>query len=369
MNSPGRATAPSGSADDNDFYVPDLCRVRAVLLLVISTELVTLLFALVRSGPQWLDWDFFSLSSLLALWVVLTSAALICRLRRWLARLSVARATLLLLALIELDVLACSMLAQTALHWPISPLPWQWLTISRNLAVGLIIAAILLRYFYLQYHWQRQKQSELDARLSALQARIHPHFLFNSMNTIASLISVHPEQAEDAVLDLSELFRASLRTQQRLISLDEELALCRRYLHIEKLRLADRLTVEWQLDPGLGNQSIPPLTLQPLLENAVYHGIQPLTEGGCIRIQSQRQGNTVYILVHNPLPTDRTRKHQGNSMALDNIRARLVTLFGERAVLKTSRPDEGFTVTLRIPWRPLPRPEPSPQSNSVAASR
>ncbi len=352
MNSPSVA-GPATPSPTGGFYVPDLCRVRAIFLLVITTVLVTLLFALVRGGAHWLDWNFFSLSSLLALWIVLTSAAVICRLRRWLPELSTPRATVLLLAVIELDILLCSLVAHAALHWPDSPAPWPWAEVARNMAVGLIIAAIVLRYFYLQHHWRRQKQSELDARLAALQARIHPHFLFNSMNTIASLIAVNPEQAEDAVLDLSELFRASLRTQQRLISLDEELALCRRYLHIEKLRLADRLTLDWQLDPTLGNQSIPPLTLQPLVENAVYHGIQPRPEGGCIRIQTQRKGNTVYIMVHNPLGPDRARNHPGNSIALENIRARLVTLFGDQSVLKTSRPDDGFTVTLRIPWRPL----------------
>ena len=352
MNSPKSQTANSQGTDG--FYVPDLCRVRALLLLVITTELVTLLFALVRGGPQWLDWTFFSLSSLLALWVVLTSAAVICRLRHFLARLSTARATWLLLGIIEADVLLWSVLAQLTLHWPASALPLDWPGITRNLAIALIIAALVLRYFYLQQQWQRQKVSEMDARWAALQARIHPHFLFNSMNTIASLISVQPEQAEDAVLDLSELFRASLRTQQRLINLDEELGLCRRYLHIEQLRLDKRLRVEWELAPDLGRQAIPPLTLQPLLENAVYHGIQPIPEGGCIRIQTQRKGNTVYILVHNPVSSEASHRHQGNQMALDNIRARLMALFGERAVLKTSRPDEGFTVTLRMPWQPLP---------------
>lgn len=336
-----------------DLYIPDLCRVRAVFLLLVTTELVVLLFALVRADHQWIDWDFFGLASLFSQWTVLTSAALICSLRTWLAKLPVARITLVVMAIIELDVLFFSLFATSLLQWSAWHFTWHWRAIGHNLVIALIVSGTVLRYFYLQFQWRRQKQAELSARLTALQARIHPHFLFNSMNTIASLIATRPEQAEDVVLDLSELFRASLRTQDRLISLDEEIALCRRYLHIEQLRLAERLEVQWALTPDIGHQAIPPLTLQPLLENAIYHGIQPRPNGGRIRIETQRQGNAVYILVHNPLPPPGQRSHQGNRIALDNIRARLATLFGEQAVLKTSRPNDEFTVTIRLPWRPL----------------
>ena len=351
--SPASSRIDPEQSPANGFYLPDLCRVRAVLLLLITTELVTLLFALVRAGNDWIDWRFFGLSSLFAQWVVLSAAALICALGRRLRQLDETRVTLVLLAVIAVDVLACSLFAQFFLdpgHWREGV---QWLPLLRNLAIGLIVSIIVLRYFYLQHHWDLQKQAEADARVAALQARIHPHFLFNSMNTIASLILSRPTQAEDAVLDLSELFRASLRTQDRLISLDEELALCRRYLSIEQLRLAERLALDWDLDPATARQAIPPLTLQPLLENAVYHGIQPRPEGGCIHIQTRRQGNWVYVMIRNPLPTPETDRHQGNRMALANIRARLATLFQGEAILKQSRPDAGYTVTLRLPWRPL----------------
>ena len=336
-----------------DLYIPDLCRVRAVFLLLVTTELVVLLFALIRGDNRWIDWDFFGLASLFSQWAVLTCAALICSLRSWLARLSVPQVTLAVMFIIQLDVLLFSLFANGLLQWSAWHFAWNWRAIGHNLLIALIVSGIVLRYFFLQFQWRRQKQAELSARLTALQARIHPHFLFNSMNTIASLIATRPEQAEDVVLDLSELFRASLRTQERLIPLDEEIALCRRYLHIEQLRLAERLSVEWSLAPGIGHQAIPPLTLQPLLENAIYHGIQPRPDGGRIRIETQHQGNAVYILVHNPLPTAGQRSSSGNRIALDNIRARLATLFGEQAVLKTSRPNDEFTVTIRLPWRPL----------------
>ena len=168
---------------------------------------------------------------------------------------------------------------------------------------------------------------------------------------IFSLISTRPEQAEDAVLDLSELFRASLKTTERLVPLREELGLCQRYLALEQLRLGDRLNVEWRTDPALDNQAIPPLTLQPLVENAIYHGIQPRPEGGSVVIESQRSGQYVYLLVQNPKPEDGASQHQGNRVAFSNTQARIQTLFGDTAVLKHSQQDNLYTVTLRLPWQ------------------
>ncbi|SFM01313.1 sensor histidine kinase [Marinobacter zhejiangensis] len=336
----------------NDFFVPDLCRVRAVFMLLVTSELMVLLLAVVHSQNQWIDWNYFGLLSLFVQWTVLTSAALICILRPWFSRLSTARATILITLLVLADVFAFSLFADNVLN----PEPGitGWLAIGKKLLAALIITLMVLRYFYLQFQWQQQRQSEMQARLAALQARIHPHFLFNSMNTIASLISTRPEQAEDAVLDLSELFRASLRTQDRLISLDEELALCRRYLMIEGLRLGDRLEVDWQVEAGLERQAIPPLTLQPLVENAIYHGIQPNPKGGTVRIVGYRRGDSVYVLVQNPKPTDDQRRHNGNRMALDNIQSRLLALFGETAVLKQSHQNDIYTVTLRLPKHTVP---------------
>lgn len=187
------------------------------------------------------------------------------------------------------------------------------------------------------------------SHLTALQARIQPHFLFNSMNTIASLIAVNPDQAEEAVLDLSELFRASLRTVDQLIPLNQELDLCQRYLAIEALRLGDRLTLEWAIEPGLEAQAIPPLSLQPLVENAIYHGIQPRPDGGTVRIEAQSRGDFVYLMVQNPIPDQNDRQHEGNRMALANIRLRLQALFGAPAVLKQSHHNDIYTVTLRLP--------------------
>lgn len=340
---------PLPAVNDSDFYVPDLCRVRAFFMLVVTSELLVLVLSIVQAESHWIDWNYFGLLSLFVQWTVLTSAALICLLRRWLAGLTIPRATAVIVAIVLLDVLAFSLFADSVLH----PRPGveAWQGVAKKLLLALLITLMVLRYFYLQFQWQQQRESEMQARLTALQARIHPHFLFNSMNTIASLIAVNPERAEDAVLDLSELFRASLRTGDRLIPLADELDLCRRYLAIEKLRLVERLALDWHIEDGLELQAIPPLTLQPLVENAIYHGIQPRPNGGTVKIEAYRKGPSVYLMVQNPRPAPDHGGHDGNRMALANIQLRLHALFGEPAVLKHSHQNDIYTVTLRLPWQ------------------
>ncbi len=143
--------------------------------------------------------------------------------------------------------------------------------LARNMTVSGIIAAVLLRHMTIHARWRSQIKAEAEARLDALQARMRPHFLFNSLNTIASLLRSRPDQAEELVLDLADLFRTSLRRDQRWTTLADETALARRYLNIEQQRLGDRLRVEWRLDALPEDALLPPLSLQPLVENAVYH--------------------------------------------------------------------------------------------------
>ncbi|HET8800999.1 MAG TPA: sensor histidine kinase [Marinobacter sp.] len=356
-----KETPPRGDNEvaEREFFVPDLCRVRAVFMLLITSELLVLVLAVVQANQGWIDWNYFGLLSLFVQWTTLTSAALICLLRRTLARWSVTSATLAILAIVLLDVLAFSLFADSVLHPQAGVAIWQG--VAKKLLLATLIVLMVLRYFYLQHQWQQQRETEMQAHLAALQARIQPHFLFNSMNTIASLIASNPDQAEEAVLDLSELFRASLRTGDQLIPLASELALCQRYLAIEALRLGDRLQLEWAIGPGLEQQAIPPLTLQPLVENAIYHGIQPRPEGGTVRIEALTRGDFVYLLVQNPKPDHNNRQHEGNRMALANIQSRLQALFGEPAVLKHSHQNQTYTVTLRLPRQSAPGQKPGLQ--------
>ncbi|WP_100639347.1 histidine kinase [Marinobacter salexigens] len=316
-------------------------------MLLVTSELLVLVLAIVQASDGWIDWNYFALLSLFVQWTTLTSAALICLLRTRLARMSVPRATLAIATIVLLDVLAFSLFADSVLHPQPGIIDWQ--AIAKKMLLALLITLMVLRYFFLQHQGQQQREAEMQAHLAALQARIQPHFLFNSMNTIASLIASDPEQAEEAVLDLSELFRASLRTGDQLIPLAKELDLCKRYLAIESLRLGSRLKLEWHIAEGLDRQAIPPLTLQPLVENAVYHGIQPRPEGGMVRVEAEARGDYVYLLVQNPKPDSKNSQHSGNRMALSNTQARLQALFGEAAVLKHSHQGDVYTVTLRLP--------------------
>jgi len=219
-----------------------------------------------------------------------------------------------------------------------------------QLIIAGIITGLVLRYFYVQQRLRLQEQSELQSRIQALQSRIRPHFLFNSMNIIASLIATDPDTAESVVEDLSELFRASLNDAGNQVPIEEELDLCERYIRIESLRLGERLRLEWDVEDIGPATRIPLLTLQPLLENAIYHGIQPLPEGGTIELQLRYDGDFVIVRIVNPLPpSGQISESQGNRMALQNIRSRLGVLYGAKASLDTSTVGETFVTQLRFP--------------------
>lgn len=193
----------------------------------------------------------------------------------------------------------------------------------------------MLRYFYLAGQLEKKRQSELLHRIQALQSRIHPHFLFNSMNIIASLIGSDPKTAETVVEDLAEVFRASLNEVQSQVPLSQEIELCRRYLNIEQMRLGKRLDIIWDLPKVIhADAQIPMLTIQPILENAIYHGIQHIPEGGTITVSIRLKNNRVNIKVRNPMLAKPPRHDHGNKLAIGNIKNRLAALYGQSAILK-----------------------------------
>ena len=219
----------------------------------------------------------------------------------------------------------------------------------RSLSISAVIAAVVLRYLFVQHQWRVQLQAETRSRIQALQARIRPHFLFNSMNTIAALTRSRPETAEEAIQDLADLFRASLNNTQERTTLAEELTLARRYLNIEGLRLGDRLQVEWDMDSVPPDTRVPPLILQPLLENAIYHGIEPLPGGGLIRVAGAVDRGKVAITITNPVSGQGVGSHEGNRIALDNIRQRLGLAFGPGAGLEAVSTGDEYRVNIHFP--------------------
>jgi len=206
-----------------------------------------------------------------------------------------------------------------------------WQRMTRAALLGGMVAGAMLFYFAMRAKGFSPALSE--ARLQALTARIRPHFLFNSLNAVLSLIRSEPRRAETALEELAELFRALMRDHRELLPLADEIALCRQYLDLEKLRLGERLHVEWEIVDVPDDLLVPPLMLQPLLENAVYHGIEPSAEDGVLRIRFARSGDELHIDLSNPC--SRGAEHQsGNHMALANIRERLALHYDLEARLE-----------------------------------
>ena len=217
----------------------------------------------------------------------------------------------------------------------------------RASALAGAVTAIVLYYFYLQ---QRAYSPAIaEARLQALQARIRPHILFNSINAVLSLIRSQPKRAESALEDMADLFRVLMAENRDLVPISQEIALCHQYLNIESLRLENRLKITWQIDDMPPDALIPPLILQPLLENAVYHGIEPMPEGGEIVVAITTKHKELHINVSNPYAPENDH-HSGNKMALKNINERLKLHFDLEASLKNEIKDNRYNVHIRLPY-------------------
>ncbi|PTD97195.1 sensor histidine kinase [Pseudothauera lacus] len=212
------------------------------------------------------------------------------------------------------------------------------------------VAAAALGLGYFDYRNRLLSPALTEARLMALTARIRPHFLFNSLNGVLGVIRSDPRRAERALEELAELFRVQMRENRELVRLDDELRLCEHYLDLERLRLGERLQVHWQTEHCPRDALVPPLLLQPLLENAVYHGIEPAAAGGEIRVQIYRRGKELRIEVDNPV-AEQADHHEGNRMALENIRERLMLFFDLEAGLDTEARHGRYRVRIRMPCR------------------
>ena len=343
------------------FYLPDFCAPGSVLAVVLIAELVAMLLTLARFGLSENFWPDLARTSLFLLWVGLGTAALLCAARQRLTRWDARRGSLLALAII----LAVTAVVTEAAWW-LAATAGRLLGLGvaglgtdhgsfllRNLFVAAIAGGLALRYFYVSQQWKRNVEAEASARVRALQARIRPHFLFNSMNTIAALTRSDPARAEEAVMDLAEMFRVSLRETRDRIPLEEEIDIARTYARIEGLRLGERLQVDWQIDDDLpGQATVPALVLQPLVENAVYHGVEPLPGGGTVSVSGRRQGRFVEITVDNPVGPAPRGGGSGSGIGLDNVRQRLGLTFPGEGSLDWRQANGRFTAVLRVPAEP-----------------
>lgn len=340
--------------DNDTLFLPNLCGIRAVFFVVLIAELFAFFLALAPMDiPTTQRWYQLGLISLFVQWCALTSCSILCLFRPYLARFSNIKAGIISYIIVLTVIAVITELTYYFIYAnsnELYPSGWHLRFFLRNLAIGAILTGPVLRYFYIQNQWRRNIRAETEARVQALQSRIRPHFLFNSMNTIASLTRSNPEKAETAVENLADLFRVSLSDARKQVPLEEELELCHRYLEIEQLRLGDRLDVQWDLDVP-NDAQVPALLLQPLLENAIYHGIESQTEGGSISIKGHLNNKQIEFLVTNSLPDENSQqRQQGNQLAQDNVRERLTALYAHQGKLDINENDGLYQVSLQLPY-------------------
>jgi two-component system sensor histidine kinase AlgZ len=218
----------------------------------------------------------------------------------------------------------------------------------RMAALAALVAAALL--YYLRLLARAYSPALAEARLQALQARIRPHFLFNSLNAVLSLIRRDPRRAELALEDLADLFRTLMADARRFVRLADEIALLERYAALEQLRLGERLRITWELDEAPSDALLPPMVLQPLLENAVYHGVEPTTGAADVLVHIERRGERVLACIENPF-VEGEGLRSGNRMALENIRERLALFFDAEARIETHSAAGRFRVEIEMPYR------------------
>ena len=343
--------------------LPDFCSGRVVLSVIIMVELVAMLIVFITQPPAVLFWERFVLLSLYMQWIGVCSAAVLCQARSWLQRMP---PWFVLMASYVLLLGLAALLAEIA-WFVLLLLGWQALMgidahdpfIIATLGTVAIVGLVALRYFWVQAQWRSQIEAEAEARYQALQARIRPHFLFNTLNSLAALIHTDARSAEAMVADLADLFRVALERRQREAPLDDELEITRAYLNIEQVRLGERLTVDWQIDDAARRVLVPLLSVQPLAENAIHHGITQIDDGGTVRISAvlDHVGSQQFLelRVENPVPA-KPRSSQGTRIALANLTERLRLVYGEHASLSTQRVAGGtgtdagiFRASIRIP--------------------
>lgn len=333
---------PMASINQNRYpnLLPNFRNLGVMLRLIVIVFGMTIFGAALKSA-NWVDMHDQWLSiSALAQPMLILSLLLLGLADRWLHRLDYPLAVAVIVA-VELGIASLVVIATWSVITPGTP------GLVRTGFFTAVATLLVLAYFNLRSRMLSPALTE--ARLQALQARIRPHFLFNSINAVLSLVRSEPRRAETALEDLADLFRVLMADNRDLVPLEREVELCRQYLGLETLRLGDRLRVQWQVDKMPADALVPPLLLQPLLENAVYHGIEPSMEPGVISIQISSDRDRMQMLLSNPF-RETGSHHSGNKMALANIRERLSLHFDAEASLQTRTSDGHYEVRITLPY-------------------
>lgn len=335
---------PSINQNATPYTLPNFRNIGVALRSLLLVNGMALLAAIFVSSSWWDIARYMVDFSALLQPVLLLVLLLLYILNPWLARLPYrqgAGAVLLLVLAITLTVYHLG----GALY--IFSMEHGYFQSWRNGIMSLAIAALLLVYF--RSRAQVLSPALHEARLQALQARIRPHFLFNTINAVLGIVRADPKRAETALEDMADLFRMAMAHNSDLVAVRKEVELARQYLALEQLRLGGRLKVSWLIQDIPDDALMPPLILQPLLENAVYHGIEPLTAGGAIDIKLYRSGNEIHIEVRNP-SQELSNRHAGNKIALTNIRERLALQFDVEASYSVETGKDFYHVHIMLPY-------------------
>ncbi len=331
-------TLPAPPARPARALVFDACQIGVVLRAVLFVEVVMSVGAMFGAiGPA--DWLLrVSVLSGAALPATLAWLIVGCSLKKVLAGLAPVWQQACGMALGALAGLyGCAMMTLVGFT---GGAPWVASAFAGALLAAALVAALVLRA-------KGRMPADTAARLSELQARIRPHFLFNTLNSAIALVREDPARAEAILEDLSELFRHALMEPGDSVTLADEVALARRYLDIEQVRFGDRLRIEWSLDPAAGSARVPPLMLQPLVENAVKHGVEPSAEGAQVKVSTQRRSGSVVIKVTNTVPAGQGRR--GHGVAQNNVRDRLRLLHDVQGQFQAALKDGVYQVRLEVP--------------------
>ncbi|MBL8510537.1 MAG: histidine kinase [Betaproteobacteria bacterium] len=337
---PSPSQAARLTAANTAARLPNFCNLGIMLRLMLLINALCVAGAAVRADSLQSLWPQFLSISMIAQPVVIASLLLSCALRPVFSRLAYWQGVLLIVAMEMLLALLFWYLWGLMVALDRSFSAWQF-----GFFFVFITGAVLL---YFDLRSRALSPALTEARLQALQARIRPHFLFNTINAALSLIRRDPRRAERVLEDMADLFRVLMADNRQLTPLADEVALCQRYLEIEQLRLGDRLIVRWHIDHFPGTVLVPPLILQPLIENAVYHGIEPKGDAGELAVEIQDRGKQILIRLTNPYH-NQAGSVAGNRMAIANIRERLQLHFDAEASLKAETSQTHYIVTITLP--------------------
>ena len=320
--------------------LPNFCNLGVMLRSLLVANLFVIAAALARAGSLEAAWQEFMFLAAFCEPVLMLSLAVLCAARKPLHRVGYVPA-LVVICIFEVALALAAMRVGSGL------VPGREPAYVQVALLTLLVTGAVLFYFDLRS--RALSPAVAEARIQALQARIRPHFLYNSINAVISLVRTDPRGAERALEDMSDLFRVLMADNRTLTPIAQEIELVRQYLAIESIRLGDRLRVAWRTDGIPPDAMVPPMVLQPLVENAVYHGIEPSPGGGEIAIEIGRAGGQIHLTLTNPMPAE-NRHGAGNKMAIANIRERLQLHFDAEASMKSEVRDGSYVVTIRMPY-------------------